>query len=349
MACVELPSGRIGLLQLPQIGHGPAEDVVMIHGLGANYGFWYASAVQWFRRFGRVTLFDLPGHGESDMPQTGYSPAKLSRVLGELLDHLGIERVHLVAHSFGGVIALSFASQQPKRIKSLVLADVRIWAIEPPSAADASPRRLQRLRDAGLTLTDPRFDLSVQVLVELAKLRLQQDEPGPAISEVLPGARSLFPGRRAAQKWLRLIETTGAYHEMTNPAGLGMADIARIRRPIFAAYGGLSVRKRSALGLQQSCPRCQLHIIPNVGHFFPLTRPRLFARPALAFLRSTVRDKAMARRLRAHLQLQTGLPDLGADIVPAAVAPLHQPERAGSLEPPAADNRRPVPPSPLLA
>ena len=350
MACVDLPSGRIGLLQLPQIGHGPAEDVVMVHGLGANFGFWYASAVQWFRRFGRVTLFDLPGHGESEMPQTGYAPADLARVLGELLDHLQIDKVHLVAHSFGGVVALSFASRQPQRVKSLVLADVRIWAIEPPSFADASSRRLQRLREAGLNLNDPRFDLSVQILVELAKMRLEQDDPGPAISEVLPGARSLFPGRRAAQKWLRLMETTGAYHEMTNPAGLGLADISRIRRPIFAAYGGLSVRKRSALGLQQSCPRCQLHIIPNVGHFFPLTRPRLFARPALAFLRSTVRDKAKARRLRAHLQLQVDLPDLaGANM---GAAPTLQPIARTGPEPtpaPDADHRRPVPPSPLLA
>lgn len=276
--------------QLPQIGRGPAEDVVMVHGLGANFGFWYASAVQWFRRFGRVTLFDLPGHGDSAMPSTGYTPAHLARVLGEVLDHFRIERAHLVAHSFGGVVALSFAAQQQHRVRSLVLADVRIWAVEPPSVLPESAVWLQRARDAGLTLADPHLDLSVQVLMDLARLRLEQGEPGPAVFEVMPGARSLFRGRRSALKWLKLMQTTQAYHEMTDPDGLDIADIARIERPMLAAYGGLSARKRSALALQQLCPTCRLRLIRKAGHFFPLTRPAVFARPALAFLRATNRD-----------------------------------------------------------
>lgn len=302
MACVDLPSGRIGLVQLPQIGIGPPQDVVMIHGLGANCGFWYASAVQWFRRFGRVTLFDLPGHGDSDMPATGYTPAHLARLTGELMDHLHIDGAHLVAHSFGGVVALSFAATQPQRVKSLVLADVRLWAIEPPSH-EAPAHWLARVRDAGLTLANPRWDVSVQVLVELARHRLDQEAPATDLFEVLPGARSLFRGRRAARRWLKLIQTTQAYDEMTDPAGLPLTEIARVRQPMLAAYGEMSARKRSALALQQSCPRCQLHVVPKAGHFFPLTRPLLFARPALAFLRSTISGDAGAHQPLRPLSL----------------------------------------------
>jgi pimeloyl-ACP methyl ester carboxylesterase len=292
MARVALPSGRIGLTQLAQIGDGPDRDVVMVHGLGANSGFWYASAVRWFRRFGRITLFDLPGHGESDMPQSGYTPGCLARLLEELLDHLQIDRAHLVAHSFGGTVALSFASGQPHRVASLALADVRLWTIEPASPPEASGRRMQRLRDAGLTLADPRLDLSVQVLVELARLRIEKDDPRAVVLDALPGAQSLFPGRRAAAKWLKLIETTRAYDEMTDPDGLSLSEIERVQQPMLAIYGGLSASKRSALALQRSCPRCELHLAPDVGHFFPLTRPGLFARPALSFLRSVVGDIA---------------------------------------------------------
>jgi pimeloyl-ACP methyl ester carboxylesterase len=310
MARIALPSACVGQMQLPQIGDGPARDLIMVHGLGANSGFWYASAVQWFRRFGRVTLFDLPGHGESDMPQTGYTPARLALVLGELLDHLQIARAHLVAHSFGGTVALSFASVQPHRVESLVLADVRLWAIEPPSCAGASGRRLQRLRDAGLSLRDPRLDLSIQVLVELARLRIEKDDPGTAVSEVLPGARSLFPGRRAAGRWLQLIETTWAYEEITDPGGLSVAEIAGIQQPILAVYGGLSARKASAFALRRSCPRCQLHMIPEVGHFFPLTRPGLFARPALSFLRSVASDNAPPGHALPVPHAHGGLPEL---------------------------------------
>ena len=307
MGRVALPSGSIGLTQLPQIGGGPARDLVMIHGLGANSGFWYASAVRWFRRFGRVTLFDLPGHGESDMPQTGYTPGHLACVLGELLDHLKISRAHLVAHSFGGSVALCFAAGQPHRVASLVLADPRLWAVEPPSTANAPGPRLQRLRNAGLALTDSRLDVSIQVLVELARLRLEKDDPGPAIREALPGASTLFRGRRAAGKWLKLVETTRAYEEIIDSGELSVTEIERIQQPILAVYGGSSARKPSALALQQYCHRCELHVIPNAGHFFPLTRPRLFARPALSFLWSMAGYKLSARRRlpnpHAHIDL----------------------------------------------
>jgi len=285
MGRIALPSGRIGFLQLPQVGDGPSGDVVMLHGLGANSGFWYASAVQWVRRFGRVTLFDLPGHGESDMPQSGYTPERLAGVLRELLDHLQIGRAHLIAHSFGGVVALCFAARQPDRVKSLVLADTRLWAVEPPNCPAETNFWIERFRDAGLNIADSPRDLSVQLLVELARLRLEEGNFA-AVAVRLPGASRLFAGRRVAQKWLKLIETTTAYDEMTDPAGLTLGEVASIQQPILAVYGGQSARKRSAFALQRSCSRCQLHMIPNAGHFFPLTRPGLFARVALPFLGS---------------------------------------------------------------
>ena len=298
MARVVLPSGRLGVVQVDQIGRRPPDDIVMVHGLGASIGFWYAGAVQWFRRCGRVTLFDLPGHGESDMPISGYTPAKLAAVLEELLDHLEIERAHIVAHSFGGSVALAFAARAPTRVKSLILADVRLWAAEPALSIEGKAVRVERLRDAGLSLADDRFDLSVQVLVELARLRLAQTDAEPAILDMMPGARSLFAGRRAAEKWLKLIETTDAYQEMTDPDGLPLVDIARIDQPVLAVYGGLSTCKRSALALEQACHGCQLTLIPDVGHFFPLTRPRLFAQIAVAFLRSFARAKRRRQRRR---------------------------------------------------
>jgi len=103
---------------------------------------------------------------------------------------------------------------------------------------------------------------------------------------------SHFLAARRPVKRLKLIET--AYDEMTDPAGLSVAEIERVQQPILAVYGGLSARKRSGFALQRSAPRCELQLVPDVGHFFPLTRPGLFARPALSFLRSVVGDKPSA-------------------------------------------------------
>ena len=291
-----LSCGRVGTVQIPQLGRRAPDDVVMVHGLGANLGFWYAGAVEHFRRFGRVTLFDLPGHGDSEMPETGYSPRALAGVLEELFEHLGIERAHLVAHSFGGSVALAFAIAHPERVKSLVLADVRLWAIEPPRIADEASPRVQRLRDAGLTLADDRYDVSVQVLIELARLRVASEAPIAAIGEIMPGARGLFSGRRTARKWLKLVDTTQAYRELIDATALSLEDIAKIEAPMLLAYGAQSSCARSAEALVTLCRRARLQVIPDVGHFFPLTRPHLFARIALGYLRSIER----ARRRRAR-------------------------------------------------
>jgi pimeloyl-ACP methyl ester carboxylesterase len=284
MNLVALPSSQISVLQLPPRAAERREEVVMIHGLAASLGFWYAGAAQWFTNIGRVTLFDLPGHGRSEMRPSGYAPRQLAADLGHLLDRLRIDRVHLVAHSFGGMVALCFALQQPDRVKSLVLADVRVWQVEPPSWSGVPLAWLRRMREAGLLLEDTRLDPSVQVLVELARLQLGRPDRAKAAFAALTGGRAFFAGRRAARRWLDLMETTNAYAEMTSGGDFELDELARLGQPMLAVYGGNSLLKRSAEALARLCPDCRLEVVPQVGHFFPLTRPRIFAAVALQFL-----------------------------------------------------------------
>ena len=81
---------RLNYVQLDNGGPDAREDLVMVHGLATNMAFWYFKyGVALADRF-RVTLYDLRGHGRSDMPQSGYTPEVLARDLAALLDHLGI-------------------------------------------------------------------------------------------------------------------------------------------------------------------------------------------------------------------------------------------------------------------
>lgn len=284
---IALSSSKISVVQLPQVGDVVTEDVVMIHGIAANLGFWYATAAQGFTRFGRVTLYDMRGHGHSDMPPSGYSPGQMADDLRQLLDHLKLDKVHLVAHSFGGMVALCFVLLHPDRVKSIVLADVRLWQMEPPSWKAVSPAWRQRMRDAGLQLNETHMDPSFQVLVELARLRLGRPESATTAASAHLDIHHLLQKPRAARRWLDLIETTGAYAEMTSGADFTLVDLTRIKQPMLALFGEHSLRKRSARALQRHCPQCQLQIVPNVGHFFPLSRPAYFAKVTLKFLEAT--------------------------------------------------------------
>lgn len=289
MTRIALPACRINALQLPQANGRMDEDVVMIHGLAASLGFWYAVAAGRFRQFGRVTLYDMRGHGNSDMPLAGYSPRQMAQELGQLLDHLKLERVHLIAHSFGGMVALTFALLQPERVKSIILADVRIWQAEPPLRVAVSPPRLQRRRDKGVGLDECHIDPSFRVLVELARLRMDRRGTLEEEKSTVDGSTILFRGKRAAQRWLDLMERTRAYQEMTSVGDCAtLDDLSQIRQPMLAAFGEHSLRRRSLEALNRFCPRCQTVIIPRAGHFFPLSRPKLFAHVALKFLTASL-------------------------------------------------------------
>ena len=104
------------------------DDLVMVHGLATSLAFWYFPYASIFARRYRVTVFDLRGHGRSEMTAGGYSPQAQAADLEGLMDHLGIDSAHFVAHSFGGVLALGLAKRAPARIDSLVLCDSQISA-----------------------------------------------------------------------------------------------------------------------------------------------------------------------------------------------------------------------------
>ena len=99
-------------------GDGPA--VLFIHGLTGSHRNW-AHLVDTVNTDHRVLVPDLFGHGASAKPMGDYSLGAHAATLRDLLDRLGIDRVTLVGHSFGGGIAMQFCYLFPERVERLVL------------------------------------------------------------------------------------------------------------------------------------------------------------------------------------------------------------------------------------
>lgn len=96
-------------------GRGPA--VVLVHGGFGDHRMWDDQFTALSRDF-RVVRYDHRGFGRSPAPSGPYSPAS---DLVRLLDHLGIERAHLVGNSVGGASVLDFALLHPARTDRLVV------------------------------------------------------------------------------------------------------------------------------------------------------------------------------------------------------------------------------------
>ena len=127
MPSLATPAVKLNYLQL-----GSGEPLVLIHGLGANLSFWYFGAARILSRTRCLVMYDLRGHGRSSMPQEGYGLQQMVRDLVDLLDFLGIQRADIAGHSFGGRVALAMAALHPERVRSLVVADTQLRALQPP-------------------------------------------------------------------------------------------------------------------------------------------------------------------------------------------------------------------------
>ena len=246
----------------------------MVHGLATNMAFWYFQYAAVFARRYRVTLYDLRGHGRSEMPADGYTPDNLARDLEGLLDHLSIRRAHFLVHSFGGVIALNLARIAPERIASLVLADTHISAARGAAgqAWEYGAGMQTVLDDAGIALDtrDPYF--GYRLLTEVARMQLDR-EPVPTGLEKLVGPLIANGGSRTAAQWLRLMRSTSAETELMGEDGLSLEALRRLRFPILAMYGDNSQARLTGEELLGVWPHAEFRRVRDAGHFFPSSRP----------------------------------------------------------------------------
>jgi pimeloyl-ACP methyl ester carboxylesterase len=98
------------------------EALVLIHGWTCNLDFW-RDQVPDFAKRNRVIAIDLPGHGQSDKPQTSYSMDLFARAVDAVLRDAKVQRAVLVGHSMGTPIARQFYRKYPEKTLAIVIVD----------------------------------------------------------------------------------------------------------------------------------------------------------------------------------------------------------------------------------
>jgi len=103
-----------------EAGNGPS--ILFLHGLGGSCRDWSANLPAFASSY-RVMAMDFPGFGESDKPEVRYSIEWLTDVVERFLQQQECDRLNLVGHSMGGLVALNLASRPKSRVKKLVITD----------------------------------------------------------------------------------------------------------------------------------------------------------------------------------------------------------------------------------
>jgi len=96
----------------------------------------------------QVLRYDIRGHGASEAPSGSYTLDLLAEDVVGLLDAVGLDRVHFVGLSMGGMIGQCLVLNHPHRLKSLVLCDTA--SIVPAEAQPVWQERLDKVRKNGM-------------------------------------------------------------------------------------------------------------------------------------------------------------------------------------------------------
>lgn len=290
MPRIEVNGIVLNVTHLPQERGQGGTPLIFVHGLAASSAFWYMAGAPLLTRLGDCLLYDLRGHGKSAVPDEGFGVTTMAGDLLALMDQLDIPRAHLVAHSFGGMISLLAALKAPERVASLVLADVRVRPLQQKlelPARKIPPRLAERLEGIGVemqSISDQ--DDGIDYLKTVAKIQLAAgDEANELLREIYHHPQ-LFRNRKNAEKWIALTERASFVEDLKHGESFTAGDLKALTQPMLVMYGTKSTTGPSAQAITRLCPNSILHAVPDVGHFFPMSQPRLFLKPAARFLRA---------------------------------------------------------------
>jgi pimeloyl-ACP methyl ester carboxylesterase len=111
----------IRLHYLDHPGEGPT--LLLAPGLTANAHSFDGLLEAGLPEIAHVLALDLRGRGESDKPAAGYAMEDHARDVLGLLDDLGLERVVMGGHSFGGLLTYWLAANHPERVERCIVLD----------------------------------------------------------------------------------------------------------------------------------------------------------------------------------------------------------------------------------
>jgi len=275
-------------------GSGPA--LLLLHGLGCDSSTWLPVMPRLAESF-TVLAPDLLGHGQSDKPRGDYSLGGYANGMRDVLTVLGIKKVTVVGHSFGGGVAMQFAYQFPERTERMVLVapgglgpevSGLIRALTLPGAGAAL---------GALTMRPLRPVVRTSLSV-LSRSRLPRTRD---LGEVVCVYRNLSD--RAARSAIRHVVS-----HVVDWRGqvVSMADRAYLTSlmPMCLVWGDADpVIPVSHIAMAEShAPSAQVHVLPGAGHFPHKQHPERFAEVVEGFVRSTAPAAYHRGRWRALMR-----------------------------------------------
>lgn len=262
-----------------KVGSGPA--VLLLHGLGCDHTTWEPVLDTLAKRY-TVIAPDLLGHGQSAKPRADYSVGGYANGMRDLLTVLGIDKVTVVGHSFGGGIAMQFAYQFPERTERMVLVASGGLGpeVSPLIRAVTTPGFHQLM--GLLTLPGVRQS-GIVGLRAASRIGGRTTRDLREVADIFDTFRD--PHARAAIR--HVVRAVVDWHGQI----VTMADRAYLTdaMPMAVVWGrdDQVIPVRHASNAAALAPKARVEVIPNAGHFPHKDHPERFAKILHDFIRTT--------------------------------------------------------------
>ncbi len=232
--------------------HGEGSPLVLLHGGMLTIDLNFAGLLPTLAETHRVIAVEQQGHGRTADIDRPVTPAALAGDVVALLDHLGVDRAHVLGHSMGAAVALELAVRHPGRVRSVV-----------PVSATVRPEGMHE------DLTDPsRFATST-------RMPTQQD-----FAEFREAYLRLSPHPEHFDGFLQALSSN-----MSDLRGWSDEELAGITAPVLLVMGDhdFTTVEHGALMLSL-IPGAQLAVLPGTTHMQTTRRPELLLPMLAAFL-----------------------------------------------------------------
>ena len=252
---VDLPGVRLFLID----SGGTGEVVILLHPRTGNSAYWQYTVPALAEAGYRAIAIDNPGWGKS-IVDSADNPAPVADTIDTLLDHLGLDEVHIVGTAMGGYVAMDYAASRPERTRSLVIAA------------------------SGLGIRD---DPEYTTFRERARIAAMDEQPS-YIREMSPTYRGMNPAGVA--RWLEIYNNAQQEGAVRPPlrAPNTPKKLASLRSPTLVIAGGADlVTPSGAMRLWSrhiKAPK-EFVVIPEAGHVLVWEQPDVFNRILIDFLR----------------------------------------------------------------
>jgi len=261
---------EVGRLYYEETGAG--HPVIFCHEFAADHRTWEPQIRQLGRRY-RCVTYNALGYAPSDVPENpqAYRWERQRDNIGALMDHLGIEKAHLVGLSMGAYSALQFAMAYPGRVTAVAFSSGGSGS----APVDRTPDPADMLAAADALLARGWEGGGAFMSAGPSRVQLRNKDPrGWAVFRDYLHEHSVVGSSLTLRNFQAVRPSLYGFSE----------ELRRLRTPVLLMVGDEDDAVIEVnVFLKRNIPRSGLWMAPRTGHAMNLEEPAMYNRMLLEF------------------------------------------------------------------